>query len=60
MSVDELNCNECKRCNRKGNPSVMKGSAVCELRRGKEGRISWFDRLRFRMVEFGKLRKRWF
>ena len=29
-----VNCRECRKCNRKGLPSVSKGSKVCEERRG--------------------------
>ena len=29
-----INCRKCKRCNRKGLPSVSKGSKICEERRG--------------------------
>ena len=29
-----LNCRECKLCNRKGLPSVSKGSAYCDMMRG--------------------------
>ena len=61
MTEQNLNCNECKKCNRKGKPSgVMKGSAICDLRRGREARIGLFDRLRFRMSDLGKMRRRWF
>lgn len=27
-------CNECKLCNRKGLPSVRRGSAYCQVQRG--------------------------
>lgn len=30
----KVNCNVCRKCNRKGKPSVMKGSLYCEKNRG--------------------------
>jgi len=30
----KVNCKKCGQCNRKGRPSVMKGSATCEANRG--------------------------
>ena len=31
---DKINCRKCGLCNRKGKPSVMKGSAMCQERQG--------------------------
>lgn len=32
---DNIKCNKCpSSCNRKGGPSVMKGSAFCQMQRG--------------------------
>lgn len=31
---NKVKCYECKQCNRKGKPSVMKGSLYCEKNRG--------------------------
>lgn len=33
MDWNEINCRDCGRCNRKGKPSVMKGSAKCQENR---------------------------
>jgi len=34
MDYDKINCRHCGKCNRKGLPSVMKGSKMCVERRG--------------------------
>lgn len=34
IELDDINCRICGLCNRKGKPSVMKGSAYCEMMRG--------------------------
>ena len=31
---NQIKCYQCGKCNRKGKPSVMKGSKVCEEKRG--------------------------
>jgi hypothetical protein len=33
--MKELNCSECKLCNRKGKPSIKKYSLTCKKRRGE-------------------------
>ena len=40
----KINCRECGKCNKKGLPSVMKGSKICEERRGlltPERKTAW-------------------
>ena len=46
-----IKCNVCKKCNRKGLPSVMKGSAYCEMMRGtiSDSRASAWGMIRNRI-----------
>jgi len=43
--MKELNCNDCKLCNRKGKPSIKKYSPACKKRRGllkpDNRKLSW-------------------
>lgn len=35
-----LSCHHCKQCNRKGKPSVMRGSAYCDTHRKTIGQVN--------------------
>ena len=51
----ELNCLECRQCNGKGKPSVMKGSSYCDshrIRNKISKRIGLFATIKERL--FGK------
>ena len=57
----KISCTECKSCNRKGKPSVMRGSAYCDSHRKKytyqrKGIFGWiskkfFSRLNDKMFD---------
>lgn len=44
-----IECKECKKCNRKGKPSVMRGSAYCDshiIRGIRVNRVGLFQRFK--------------
>jgi len=58
IDYKKIKCTECKKCNHSGMPSVMKGSAYCELQRGTISNIraSAFGRIRMFLADLGKFR----
>lgn len=52
--MSKISCIECRQCNRKGKPSVMKGSAYCDshiLSRPQTNRVDLFDRFKIFLFE---------
>jgi len=51
---NQIKCYQCGKCNRKGKPSVMKGSKVCEERRGiiAPERVSAWTNFKFGIQSF--------
>ena len=48
-NLDLIPCYECRQCNRKGKPSVMRGSAYCDshvVKRHKVNRLGLFERFK--------------
>lgn len=60
---NEINCRECGNCNKKGLPSVSKGSKVCEERRGiisperKSGWGSFLGNIQAMFAQRGLMRR---
>lgn len=46
-----VSCAECRQCNHKGKPSVMRGSAYCSSKRidNRIFRLSFFERIKNRI-----------
>jgi len=47
----DMKCKDCKRCNRKGKPSVTKGSKVCCERMVKQKPVGFFERFKKNLMD---------
>jgi len=63
MDWSKINCRECGKCNKKGKPSVSKGSRFCEKQRGllaperKSAWASFASKLQMMFQEKGFMRR---
>lgn len=58
-----ISCRECRQCNRKGKPSVMRGSAYCDSHRKyythkRKGLFGWISKKFFSKVKDRTYNKR--
>lgn len=49
--INRISCVECHQCNRKGHPSVMRGSKYCDEHYTKQVRVSFFSGLFTRFID---------